>query len=449
MLTGINRSLDNEHGFAPLRVEGDLPNDLSGTLYRCGPMSRESQGGFIPDIIQGNGGLVGVRFTDGDASGAARILLTREMLEEQAAGKPLYSPAAPWLSNFISGLKGEIKNVANTHVIEQKGELWALYELSRPVRVDPETLEVREETTLNGLISTAFSAHPHRVEARNALYNFGLVSRRKTRLDLFELPDVGGPRKLGEVPLDYPTLLHDFVATENHLIFFVSPIRLDTWRLRLGLGVFKDLAHWEPERGSEVIVVPIDAPENVTRFKVPGFHVFHFANGFERDGKLYADFCHYDKFWMDFEEAQDDGAPGGPLTRARIDVAHQTFDLERLTERPTEFPIVHPKVGGAEHRTVFSVGMDPEDGTMRYRIIRQEDGRETSTPMEIGHVASEPVFAPRPDHETEGWLLPIVYDPKADKSYVSIIDTISMTEQARCWFDHHIPLTFHGSWVAA
>ncbi|WP_299489320.1 carotenoid oxygenase family protein [Acaryochloris sp. IP29b_bin.137] len=451
MLTGMNRSLTKEHDWNPLRVEGDLPRDLSGTLYRCGPLSRESQGAFIPDIVQGNGGLVGVRFADGIITGAARILQTREMLEEAAAGKALYSPAAPKVANLISGLQGKLKNVANTHVIPQNGELWALYELARPVRVDPETLYVREETTLNGVIPNTFSAHPHRVEVRKALYNFGVVNRREPRIDLFELPDRGLPRKLGEVPLSYTTFVHDFIATPNYLVLFISPIRLDGQRLRLGLGEFKDLAHWEPERGSEVIVVPIDAPEKVTRFNVPPFHVFHFANGFERDNMIYADFCYYDNFWMEFEAAvgADTASPGGPLTRARIDVERGTFDLEHLTERKSEFPIVHPRTGGAEHRTVFSVTQASENGALRNSIIRLEDGKETSTRMDLGHIASEAVFAPRLDHEHEGWLLPLVYDPKADQSYISVIETESMMEQARCWFDHHIPLTFHGSWVAA
>lgn len=52
MLTGMNRSLTKEHDWTPLRVEGDLPRDLSGTLYRCGPLSRESQGALFPTLFR-------------------------------------------------------------------------------------------------------------------------------------------------------------------------------------------------------------------------------------------------------------------------------------------------------------------------------------------------------------------------------------------------------------
>ena len=41
---GIFRDLPREHGFEPLRVEGRLPDELHGSLYRCGP-ARFSIGG--------------------------------------------------------------------------------------------------------------------------------------------------------------------------------------------------------------------------------------------------------------------------------------------------------------------------------------------------------------------------------------------------------------------
>ena len=35
--SGLYRDLSREHGFEPLKVEGRLPDDLAGTLYRNGP----------------------------------------------------------------------------------------------------------------------------------------------------------------------------------------------------------------------------------------------------------------------------------------------------------------------------------------------------------------------------------------------------------------------------
>jgi carotenoid cleavage dioxygenase-like enzyme len=40
----LTRNLRREHGFEPMEVEGTLPPDLEGTLYRVGPGSSSASG---------------------------------------------------------------------------------------------------------------------------------------------------------------------------------------------------------------------------------------------------------------------------------------------------------------------------------------------------------------------------------------------------------------------
>jgi all-trans-8'-apo-beta-carotenal 15,15'-oxygenase len=61
------------------------------------------------------------------------------------------------------------------------------------------------------------------VPSRRAIYNFGLRYGRNTMLDIYELNDSDGGRKLAAVPLAQTTLIHDFVATQKHLVFFAPP----------------------------------------------------------------------------------------------------------------------------------------------------------------------------------------------------------------------------------
>ena len=88
-----------------------------------------------------------------------------------------------------------------------------------------------------------FSAHPHRVASRRAIYNFGLEYGRKTKLHTYELPDVGPARHLGAIELPGAPMLHDFIATDTHLVFFVSPVRVDIPRMMLQLGALQMLKH--------------------------------------------------------------------------------------------------------------------------------------------------------------------------------------------------------------
>ena len=72
-----------------------------------------------------------------------------------------------------------------------QGRLFALMEAGMPTEIDPRDLATIGETNLDGASSSMFSAHPHRVASRKATYNFGLEYGRKTRLHMYELPDVG------------------------------------------------------------------------------------------------------------------------------------------------------------------------------------------------------------------------------------------------------------------
>src|SRR5689334_4054548 len=85
-----NRSLEHEHGFEPLRVEGKLPAGLEGTLYRNGPGLFEHHGKRYSHPFIADGAITAIRIADGKAHGAARIHATAGLVEERAAGKHLY-----------------------------------------------------------------------------------------------------------------------------------------------------------------------------------------------------------------------------------------------------------------------------------------------------------------------------------------------------------------------
>ncbi len=69
----------------------------------------------------------------------------------------------------------------------------------------------------------------------------------------------------------------------------------------------------------------------------------------------------------------------------------------------------------------------------------------------------EPVFAPKPgfyyspDADNEpGWLLTEVYDSRAKKSFLAILDVDRLQNGpiAIVHLQHHVPLSFHGYWHA-
>ena len=52
-------------------------------------------------------------------------------------------------------------------------------------------------------------------------------------------------------------------------------------RLLAGIGSFDANLAWEPQHGTEVIVVPLASPDKPIRFEVPPFFQWHFVNAWE------------------------------------------------------------------------------------------------------------------------------------------------------------------------
>ena len=446
------RGLTREHGFQPLRVEGRLPGELRGTLVRNGPGQFEQFGRPYRHPFEADGALSAVRFDgSGGALGSARLTPSAGLVEERAAGRILYGLSAPWPRRVLNLLRGRQKNTANTNVMAWQGRLFALMEGAGPTEIDPGTLDVIGETDL-GMVRGGFSAHPHRVAARRASYNFGLQYGRRTLLYWYELPDAGPARRLGQLELGGPTMLHDFIATESHLVFFVSPIRINVARLLLQVGGFQDMFQWRPERGTEVICIPIDRPSEVVRFHHDAFFQWHFTNAFDRGGELVIDYVRYPDFdsfnAIGLRAAERTFAHGG-YHRAVVDPARRTLRSELVWDHACEFPRIHPGREGGRHEVAW-LALGQLEGIAR---VDAGNGAVSQHSLPAHQRASEPLFVPRPGGtaEDDGWLLVLCADLAAERSFVAVHDArrIADAPLARVWFDHLIPITFHGGWLPA
>lgn len=446
-----SRSLTREHGFEPLEIDGKLPAELRGTLYRNGPGQFGQFGTQYSHPFEADGGVTAVRFENGKAFGAARITQSAGLVAERTAGKLLYGLSVSWPRRMKNLLQGRRKNTANTNVMMWQGRLFALMEGAIPTEIDAQTLTTRGETTFDGTIVSMFSAHPHRVASRRATYNFGLEYGRIPRIHTYELPDVGPARHLGAVELRGAPMLHDFIATDTHLVFFVSPTAIDLKRMFLQLGTFADMFQWKPAHGTEIICVPIDRPQEVVRFTTEAFYQWHFTNAFDRGRQIVVDYVRYPSFETFYEIGRV--AAGGAARalseseahRAVIDLDAKTFRSEPTLERACEFPTVAPGVEGREHAVSY-LALDSLAGIGKLTAAGLVEHGVPDTQR-----ISEPLFVPRANAKAEddGWLVALCHDGATDRAFVSVYDAAKIPDGpvARAWFDHQVPITFHGTFA--
>ena len=337
----------------------------------------------------------------------------------------------------------------NARPIFAKGRIFALMEAGRPTELaltDTDITTIGEQD-LDGVVGPSMSAHPHRVAARRTTYNFGVAYGKHTRLMVYALPDEGAATRLAELPLPFAPMLHDFIATERHLVWLVSPAAVHLPRMLLQLGDFSQMFRWRPELGTEVIVMPIDAPADVRRFSVDAFYQWHFANAFERNDELVIDYVRYPNF-DSFTALADGGELStGRLHRAIVSPTARTLRSEPLCDAPVEFPRIHPAREGSAHDLTWMVSGDGDAV-----VALDARGRQRRAQFADDELISEAVFVPRPGAaaaEDDGWLLTLVYQGRRDASYLAVLDATRLEDGpvARAHFDHAIPVTFHGNWL--
>ena len=431
------------------------PATSVATSVRNGPGQFGQHGTKYSHPFEADGAVTAIRLENGRAFGASQITKTAGLEEERAAGRMLYGLKAPWLRRFANVMKNRQKNTANTNDMLWQGRLYALMEGAIPTELDPIDLAMRGETRLGGAIVSFFSAHPHRVASRRAIYNFGLEYGRHSRLHLYELPDVGQARHLGAVDLPGAPMLHDFIATDTHLIFFLSPVRVHVPRMLLQIGGFQDLFRWKPELGTEIICVPIDRPTEPVRFTVDAFYQWHFTNAFTRDNQLVIDYVRYPDF-ASFYEIGAFSSGGGynalgnsQAHRAVIDLAARTLRSEPTLARACEFPTIAPGREGREHALSY-LALDDLHGIGK---LDARTGKLDEHVLPDTQRVTEPLFVPRANasREDDGWLVALSHDAPTNRAFLSVYDAarIAAGPIARAWFDHQVPITFHGTFAPA
>jgi len=455
------RGLDREHAFRPLRVEGRLPADLRGTLYRNGPAVFDS--GRDPHWFDGNGAVVALRLDGEGAAGAVRVVHSPSADRDAGRRDTRYGAFRQRMSvpERARALFGEnpVRNVANINVLPWQGRLFALYETTPPVEIDPQTLASLGETDLGGVIRGGWNAHPHRVPERATTYQMGLRVGPRPALDIYALPDRGAPSLLSSLPLPGVSEVHDLFVTRNHIVLVLPPL----WGSPMAMlwrGSFVESLEWDAAGATQVVVVPIDEPERIIRIETEPFFFWHGVNAFEaEDGtRIVLDLVRYPDFagvleWLDRVPSGLDGAAHpGRLWRGEIDLAARSAHWRQLWDRSCEFPRIHPELQGRRHRFAWMAAHSSEDAARTWwdRLVRFDF--ETGEVIEIDagpdRAVGEPIPVPKGSGEDAVWVLAMVTDFAAGATHLGIWDGTAPTDPvARLWFDQQLPPSLHGAWV--
>ena len=437
-----------------LPVVGRIPRELNGTYYRNGPNPAFPPLGRY-HWFDGDGMIHAVTLDDGRASYRNRYVLSRGLREEQEAGRALYRGLLEFQATEIPGFK----NTGNTNIVWHAGKLLALVEAALPTRMMAGPLDTVGEYDFDGRLAGPMTAHPKLDPETGEMLFFG-YSPFPPYLTYHVAAADGALVRSEVIDVAWPSMMHDFAITKDHVIFILCPLVFSFERLAERGGAFS----WEPERGTRLGIMPRRGGNaDVRWFDTDPSYVFHPMNAYEDGDAIVLDVARYGR--LDFMSAAAVEEPGyrdanaARLHRWRIDLARGGVASTPLDDIVTEFPRVDERRLGRRHRFGYMAAREPElnDGAQPlWTAVRKYDlerGGVTERRFGAGNGVGEPLFVPRTASacEDDGWVLVLVYDAARDTSDFWILDAQDVAGEpvARVTLPHRVPYGFHGNWVAA
>jgi len=450
-LQGNFAPVEDEIEVDTLEVTGELPAGLNGTFLRNGPNQQFAPLGRY-HVFDGDGMIHGVYLEDGRARYKNRWVESKGLLAERESGHALFGGLSEFTFPDEDTLAkvGMMKNTANTNVIRHGGRILALMEGAPPTELSRE-LETLGEFDYDGALVGSMTAHPKWDPVTGELLFFG-YSPFPPYVRYHVADRHGTLTRSVDIDLPRPVMMHDFVATAKHIVFFDLPAIFDLdAMLRGDAGI-----RWQPEAGARIGVMPRDGGNaDVVWFELEPFFVFHFLNGFDVDDTtVVVDGCRAERMPITFGDDVMTENVSPSLHRWTMDLATGVVKSQQLDDRAGDFPRLNMHREGLANRFGYVATADTWADTVQFTNVTKYDleaGTSSTYSYGADAEAGEPVFASDPDGvaEDDGWLLNFVFDRPSGTSSLVVLDAHDLDAEpvATVHLPRRVPFGFHGNWM--
>jgi len=454
--------VDGEFDDDALEITGELPAGLHGAFVRNGPNPLFQPIGRY-HMFDGDGMLHSINFAGGTASYRNRWIRSRGLQAEASLGRAVY-PGLSDVMNFpdrtLVGDAGPVKNPANTHIIRHAGKYLALWEGGLPTEVTS-SLDTIGEYNFAGKLSGSMTAHP-RLDPRTGEMFFFAYSVFEPVIRYYVVDATGALVHEATIDIVAPVMMHDFLITEEHVVFFDSPIVFDF--ADMGSG---SMVKWRPENGTRIGVLPRRGTgQDIRWFEIEPGHVQHFWNAWADGDRIEFSGTRFDhpEFGIDGASATEestrnestrDDRPPLP-SRFWVDLTAGTAGWEQIDDLGGDFCRFNDDLNGMRSRHHYMSAVVAADRRLGDfdSIVKYDDAtgdRQIWSAGPSGHVG-ESVFAANPGGtaEDDGWLINAVYDSSIDRTDVCVLDAgdVAAGPIARVHLRHRMPFGFHANWFA-
>ncbi len=443
-----------KNNFTPIKNEifeknlvmtGSLPADFSGIYMRNGPNPQ-----FEPFAYQfpldGDAMLHALYFEQGNVSYRNRFVLTPELIAERKYNGAIYGsvtfPIKPDFRLLNKDCDPQVKIGAFIHIIKIGDEILAMHEASPAYQMSDQLQTIAKWHPKNRDTIIPINAHTRTDPITKTLYAITYNIEKAPYLTLYHFNEIGNLLAEVAIEKEYPTLIHDFVITENFIVIIDSPAIFDL----AAIVDKKNILQWQPQRGTAIALIPRDDLQQKPQWlKTKAFFAYHYSNAYENDGKIEM-LCAY---YAGLETSKTDDFKS-QLMKISINLSNQKIDFQNLDVPNCEFLRVNDQYQAKQNRYSYMLVMKDEHFS---QLVKYDSQTQQASYRDFtGYDLSEAIFVPASNAtaEDDGYILFFAYHIASDRSYFYLIKAQDLLgePQAIIHLPQRVPNGLHGNFFA-
>jgi carotenoid cleavage dioxygenase-like enzyme len=431
------------------RWQGAPPAWLRGSVVRTCPAVFRLPGWQASHLFDGLGAVFAFRIAE-----EPRLdwrLMDCEVARDARRGRSRLATFGtpmrrPWWRRIFQPVPRISDNV-NVNVQPFAGGLVAMTEAPKQAHIDPRSLAITDWLRYDDRLGPiSMTAHPVIDHDAGMVVNVAQKFGAKSECVLYQ-HGVNDLRRhvLARWQSQEQPYLHSFGLTPRRAILVSHPLLVRPSKILWSEKAYIEHFKWRRARGTRLVILDRDGGEPRIA-ETDACFVFHVVNAYEeRDTTVLDVFAYPDPKIVSelrFENLANFPTAKPDYLRMRI-AANGRVELERREAR-FDFPALHPRVVGKEHR--YCWGADPWSSTLHKLDAR---GGDVKVARLVGWMVGEPLFVPQPGAAAEdaGVLLTVGSHVERRAAALFVLDAATMDVVAVAQAAVDLPLGFHGTFI--
>ncbi|CAA3017897.1 probable 9-cis-epoxycarotenoid dioxygenase NCED5, chloroplastic [Olea europaea subsp. europaea] len=457
-----------------LIVTGKIPECINGVYVRNGanPLHEPVSGHHLFD---GDGMIHAVTIDGGNSvSYACRFTETQRLTQERELGRPVFPKAigelhghsgiARLLLFYARGLFGLIDHshgtgVANAGLVYFNKRLLAMSEDDLPYQVRIKSsgdLETIGRYDFNHQLKSTMIAHPKIDPISGELFALSYDVIQKPYLKYFKFSADGKKSPDVEIPLDVPTLMHDFAITENYVVI---PDQQVVFKLQEMIKGGSPVIYDKNKKSRfGILLKNAKDAKDITWVDCPETFCFHLWNAWEEPENneivvIGSCMTPPDSIFNECDENLK-----SVLSEIRLNLktgeSKRRPIIQSSEKMNLEAGMVNRNRLGRKTKYAYLAIAEPWPKVSGFAKVDLSTGEVQKFVYGDCKYGGEPFFVPRDltsdsDSEDDGYILAFVHNEKTWKSELQIINAMTLQLEATVKLPSRVPYGFHGTFISS